>query len=65
MFKKLLFNCDVKQETLAKKLKVTQALVSKWVTGKGFPKVSVVPDIAAALGVSIETVVLCFTKKGA
>ncbi|MBQ9728182.1 MAG: helix-turn-helix transcriptional regulator [Clostridia bacterium] len=63
MFKKLLANCEVKQEMLAKQLNVTQALVSKWVTGKGVPKVTMVADIAAALDVSIETVVACFTRK--
>ena len=58
MFKKLLAKCEIKQEVLAKKLNVTQALVSKWVTGKGFPKITIVSDIAAALDVSIETVVM-------
>lgn len=65
MFRKLLANCETKQENLAKQLNVTQALVSRWVTGTGLPKVTMIPSIAAALGVSIEDVVLCFAKKGA
>lgn len=63
MFKKLLANCEVKQDMLAKRLNVTQALVSRWVTGKGLPKITMVAEIATALNVSVETVVACFTKK--
>ena len=51
MFKKLLANSEMNQEQLAQKLKVTQALVSKWVTGKSVPKTTMLPDIAAALKV--------------
>ena len=63
MFKKLLANSGMNQEQLAQKLKVTQALVSKWVTGKSVPKTTMLPDIAAALKVSVETVVECFIKE--
>ena len=65
MFRKLLAMCEVKQDVLAKRLNVTQALVSKWVVGKGYPRITIIPAIAEALNVSIEEVVNAFAKKGA
>lgn len=60
MFKKLLANSGITQEDLAKKLDVTQALISKWVTGKGAPRTQMLPDIASALKVDVSEVVACF-----
>ena len=60
MFKKLLFDCDMTQEQLADKLNVTQALVSKWVTGKCVPKTQMLPSIAKILKVDVGEVVACF-----
>lgn len=60
MFKKLLFDCNMTQEQLADKLDVTQALVSKWVTGKGIPKTQMLPRIAKILNVDVSEVVACF-----
>ena len=62
MFKKLLVNCDITQEELAEKLNVTQALISKWVTGKGVPRTQMLPKIANALKVDVSEVVACFVE---
>lgn len=62
MFKKLLVNCNTTQEELANKLNVTQALVSKWATGKGQPRTKMLSQIANALGVDVSTVVECFSE---
>lgn len=63
MFKTLLVNSGTTQEDLAKKLKVTQALISKWVTGKGTPRTQMLPDIASALKVNVSDVVACFAAQ--
>ena len=63
MFKKLLANCGITQEELAEKLNVTQALISKWVTGKGVPRTQMLPNIATALNVDVTVVVDCFANQ--
>lgn len=63
MFKKLLANSKTTQEELAVKLNVTQALISKWVTGKGTPRTQMLPNIASALNVDISEVVSCFANQ--
>ena len=41
------------QSQLAEKLEITDKAISKWETGKGFPDISLIEPLAAALGVSI------------
>ena len=41
------------QDALAQKLFVSAKAVSKWETGKGFPDVSLLEPLAAALGISV------------
>ena len=52
------------QEKLSKRLKVSQSLISQWVRGICEPRIEQLPELAAALGVSVEQVIECFTKKG-
>ncbi len=42
------------QEKLAQKLNVSSKAVSKWETGMGYPEITLLPKIAAALGVSVD-----------
>ena len=60
MFKKLLSNADLTQETLAKELNVSQALISKWVRNKCQPSIQMLPLIAKTLKVDVITVLACF-----
>ena len=41
------------QEELAARIHVSAKAVSKWETGKGFPDVSLLEPLAAALGISV------------
>ena len=41
------------QAALAEKLNVSDKTVSKWETGKGYPDISMLKPLAAALGVSL------------
>lgn len=50
---KLRTEAGLTQEQLAKKLGVDETSVSHWEQGSSFPKRSRLPDVAAALGVSI------------
>ena len=55
----------ITQEELAESIHVSAKAVSKWETGKGFPDVSLLEPLAAALGISViellsgEAVVSC------
>jgi len=42
------------QDDIANKLNVTRQAVSKWENGKGMPDVSLIPQIAQILGVSVD-----------
>jgi len=42
------------QNELAQKLGVTNKAVSKWETGEGFPDISIIPNLADELGISVE-----------
>lgn len=50
-------NKGMSQEKLGSLLHVSKAAVSKWETGKGFPDVSILPDLSQILDVSIEELV--------
>ena len=51
--KNLRENKKLTQEELAQKINVTAKAVSKWETGKGFPDISLLEPLAAALGISV------------
>ena len=46
-------NKKMTQEELAQKINVTAKAVSKWETGNGFPDISLLESLAAALGISV------------
>ena len=46
-------NKKMTQEQLAEKINVTAKAVSKWETGNGFPDISLLEPLAAALGISV------------
>ena len=53
MIKRLRENRGITQQRLAEKLNVSGKAVSKWETGRGYPDISLVEPLSAALGVSI------------
>lgn len=46
-------NKKMTQQELAQKINVTAKAVSKWETGNGFPDISLLEPLAAALGISV------------
>jgi len=42
------------QKDLAKRLAVSDKTISKWETGRGLPDISILKDLAKALGISVE-----------
>jgi transcriptional regulator with XRE-family HTH domain len=42
------------QQILADKLGVTNKAISKWETGEGYPEITIIPDLANELGVSVD-----------
>lgn len=53
MIKRLRENKKMTQQQLAEKLNVSDKTISKWETGRGYPDISLVEQLANALGVSI------------
>lgn len=53
MIKRLREKKGLSQQQLAEKLAVTDKAVSKWETGRGYPDITLIEPLAAALGVSI------------
>lgn len=53
MIKRLREGKSMTQRQLAEKLSVSEKAVSKWETGRGYPDISLVEQLADALGVSI------------
>ena len=47
------------QAELGEKLNITDRAVSKWEQGEGDPNLSIIPDIAKILGVSLDYLLLC------
>lgn len=45
---------EMTQQQLAQVLGVTNKAVSKWERGLGLPDITALPDLAAALGVSVD-----------
>lgn len=53
MIKRLRENRGITQRRLAEKLSVSDKAVSKWETGRGYPDISLLTPLSAALGVSV------------
>ena len=53
MIKRLRENRGVTQQQLAERIHVSGKAVSKWETGRGYPDVSLLEPLSAALGVSV------------
>ena len=53
MIKRLREARDMTQHQLAEKMRVSDKAVSKWETGRGYPDISVIEPLSAALGVSV------------
>ena len=53
MIKRLREDKNITQLQLAKKLNVSDKAVSKWENGRGYPDITLLEELAAALGVSV------------
>lgn len=53
MIKRLREGRKLTQQQLAEKLKVSDKTISKWETGRGYPDISLIEPLSAALGVSV------------
>ncbi len=49
-------NKNMTQQQLADQLSLTNKAVSKWETGEGYPDITILPALAAALGTSIDDI---------
>ena len=45
---------NLTQAALAQKINVSSKAVSKWETGLGYPEITLLPQIAAVFGVSVD-----------
>lgn len=63
MLKELRKKAGLTQTELAEKIGATQNTVSNWEKGIAKPDIVRAPQLAAALKVSVETVVECFIKE--
>ena len=59
----LLKERDMSGSQLARRIGVSSAAVNSWVRGKTYPNIDKFPDIAKALGVSVNRIVKCFIKE--
>jgi len=55
---------NMTQLQLADKVNVTNKAVSKWENGGGLPDIALLPDLAAALGVTVEELILPEERQG-
>ncbi len=46
-------SCGMTQKNLAEQLYLSDKTISRWETGRGLPDISILPELAAVLGVSI------------
>lgn len=53
MIKRLREGKKMTQQQLAEKLAVSNKVISKWETGRGYPDISLIEPLSAALGVSV------------
>lgn len=63
MFCALLKENNMTQSALAKKIGVSQQLVSSWCTGKSKPGIPSAYKLSQVLNVSIEDIVNCFKEQ--
>lgn len=54
---------NLTQAALARILNVSDKTVSKWETGQGYPEISLLPQLAAAFGVTVDNI-LCGERAG-
>lgn len=45
---------NLTQQQLAEKMEITQKSITKWETGKGYPRADKLPTLANALGCTID-----------
>lgn len=45
------------QKAIAEKLNVTDKAVSKWETGNGYPEITIIPELAKVLGVTVNELI--------
>jgi len=45
---------NMTQAVLAEKLNISNRTISKWENGDGFPDITILPEIAKTLGISID-----------
>ena len=53
MIKRLRENRKITQQQLAERMNVSDKAISKWETGRGYPDISLIEPLSAALGVSV------------
>ena len=53
LIKRLRESRKMTQHQLAEKLSVSDKVISKWETGRGYPDISLVEPLSSALGVSV------------
>ena len=54
---------QITQQTLADMLNITNKAVSKWETGNGLPDITLLPELASILGVSVDEILNAEKKK--
>lgn len=59
-FKQLLREKDLTGAQLGRRIGVSRWVVSYWMSGKGSPRSKYIPNIAEALGITVEEVLRCF-----
>lgn len=62
MFREYLKKNEVTQTEIAKRIKCTQQVISKWCTGKSEPSLYYMRKLADALDVDLQTIVACFVQ---
>lgn len=58
----LLSRVGITQIEVAKRMKVTQSLVSQWVRGICEPRIEQIPVLADFLGVTVNEIIDCFRR---
>ncbi len=63
LIKSLRESAGMTQRQLADKLSISDKTVSKWETGRGLPDITILPEVASILGVSVNELISgCVTK---
>lgn len=61
-FKELVKQKNIKQNFIAKQLKISPQLVSRWIKGDCEPQLCMVEPLAEILKVDIQSIINCFRK---